>query len=85
MTKFGSPGQTRTADKVINSHLLYRLSYWGTKEADTNCPARFGQVIPAVIPEKSPESVPDKTQIQIIFFLTARTRLKSRDDDLGKL
>ena len=26
---FGSPGQTRTADKVINSHLLYQLSYRG--------------------------------------------------------
>ena len=25
----GSPGQTRTADPVINSHLLYQLSYWG--------------------------------------------------------
>ena len=26
---FGSPGRTRTADPVINSHLLYRLSYRG--------------------------------------------------------
>jgi hypothetical protein len=25
----GSPGRTRTADKVVNSHLLYRLSYRG--------------------------------------------------------
>lgn len=25
-----SPGQTRTADLVINSHPLYRLSYRGT-------------------------------------------------------
>jgi hypothetical protein len=25
----GSPGRTRTADPVINSHLLYRLSYRG--------------------------------------------------------
>ncbi len=24
-----SPGRIRTADKVVNSHLLYRLSYWG--------------------------------------------------------
>lgn len=24
-----SPGRTRTADKVVNSHLLYQLSYWG--------------------------------------------------------
>ena len=26
---FGSPGRTRTADKVVNSHLLYQLSYRG--------------------------------------------------------
>ena len=26
---FGSPARTRTTDKVVNSHLLYRLSYWG--------------------------------------------------------
>ncbi len=25
----GSPGQTRTADKLVNSQLLYRLSYRG--------------------------------------------------------
>ena len=24
---YGSPGRTRTADKVVNSHLLYQLSY----------------------------------------------------------
>ena len=27
----GSPGQTRTADKVINSHPLYQLSYRGSE------------------------------------------------------
>ena len=26
---FGSPTRTRTRDRVVNSHLLYRLSYWG--------------------------------------------------------
>lgn len=26
---FGSPGRARTADLVINSHPLYRLSYRG--------------------------------------------------------
>jgi hypothetical protein len=26
----GSPARTRTTDPVINSHLLYRLSYWGS-------------------------------------------------------
>ncbi len=26
---FGSPARTRTTDPVINSHLLYRLSYRG--------------------------------------------------------
>ncbi len=25
----GSPGRTRTSDKVVNSHLLYQLSYRG--------------------------------------------------------
>ncbi len=28
---YGSPARTRTTDKVVNSHLLYRLSYWGMK------------------------------------------------------
>ena len=28
---FGSPARTRTTDPVINSHLLYRLSYRGIK------------------------------------------------------
>ena len=28
----GSPARTRTTDPVINSHLLYRLSYWGIKK-----------------------------------------------------
>ena len=27
---FGSPARTRTADPVVNSHLLCRLSYWGS-------------------------------------------------------
>ncbi len=29
-TMTGSPGGTRTPDKVVNSHLLYQLSYRGT-------------------------------------------------------
>src|SRR5262249_55301577 len=29
----GSGGRTRTADPVVNSHLLYRLSYAGTKSS----------------------------------------------------
>lgn len=28
--KNGSPERTRTADPVVNSHMLYRLSYRGT-------------------------------------------------------
>ena len=27
-----SPGRTRTCDRVVNSHLLYQLSYRGSKE-----------------------------------------------------
>ncbi len=27
---FGSPSKTRTCDRVINSHLLYQLSYRGS-------------------------------------------------------
>lgn len=30
---FGSPGRTRTADQVVNSHPLYRLSYRGVMRA----------------------------------------------------
>jgi hypothetical protein len=42
----GSPGRTRTSDRVVNSHLLYRLSYRGKfqfrcrglyKTAETSC------------------------------------------------
>ena len=29
----GSPSRTRTSDPMINSHLLYQLSYWGTQIA----------------------------------------------------
>ncbi len=29
--QFGSPGRTRTADPVVNSHLLYQLSYRGVE------------------------------------------------------
>ena len=29
----GSPSRTRTSDPMINSHLLYQLSYWGTQTA----------------------------------------------------
>jgi hypothetical protein len=35
LTLTGSPGRTRTADQVINSHLLYRLSYRGMSGAYT--------------------------------------------------
>ena len=28
----GSPSRTRTSDPMINSHLLYQLSYWGTQK-----------------------------------------------------
>lgn len=31
LVQFGSPGRTRTSDKVVNSHPLYQLSYRGTK------------------------------------------------------
>ena len=30
---YGSPGRTRTADKVVNSHPLYQLSYRGMSGA----------------------------------------------------
>jgi hypothetical protein len=29
--QIGSPGRTRTSDKVVNSHLLYQLSYRGSE------------------------------------------------------
>ena len=32
-TEAGSPSRTRTSDPMINSHLLYQLSYWGTQIA----------------------------------------------------
>ena len=31
MLEAGSPSRTRTSDPMINSHLLYQLSYWGTQ------------------------------------------------------
>ena len=33
----GSPGRTRTSDRVVNSHLLYQLSYRGK-----SCCSDFG-------------------------------------------
>jgi hypothetical protein len=33
--KGGSPGRTRTADLVINSHPLYRLSYRGIRSRES--------------------------------------------------
>ena len=33
--RFGSPRRARTADPVINSHLLYRLSYRGITRAES--------------------------------------------------
>jgi hypothetical protein len=35
---FGSPARTRTADSVVNSHLLCRLSYWGINRKNTELP-----------------------------------------------
>ena len=32
---FGSPARARTRDPMINSHLLYQLSYWGIEDAYT--------------------------------------------------
>src|SRR5690606_38500391 len=40
--EIGSPGQTRTADRVVNSHLLYRLSYRG-KSGDANPTFKAGE------------------------------------------
>ena len=31
--RYGSPGRTRTSDTVVNSHLLYQLSYRGARDA----------------------------------------------------
>ena len=35
---YGSPGRTRTADRVVNSHLLYQLSYRGSAERECYWP-----------------------------------------------
>ena len=32
--QIGSPSRTRTSDPVVNSHLLYQLSYWGTSSLE---------------------------------------------------
>ncbi len=32
----GSPARTRTADPMVNSHLLCQLSYWGSLTAPNN-------------------------------------------------
>jgi hypothetical protein len=42
----GSPARTRTRDRLINSQLLYQLSYWGmalVKRAYGNCEPADGQ------------------------------------------
>ena len=41
----GSPARTRTADPVVNSHLLCQLSYWGSIEIVLfNKPSKLCQV-----------------------------------------
>ena len=40
--QIGSPSRTRTSDPVVNSHLLYQLSYWGTHRKLTNIADCFG-------------------------------------------
>ncbi len=40
----GSPARARTRDPMINSHLLYQLSYRGIVEADINYLPPDGQV-----------------------------------------
>ncbi len=39
----GSPARTRTADPMVNSHLLCQLSYWGSIEAE-NVPMKHIKV-----------------------------------------
>ena len=43
----GSPRRTRTADPVINSHLLYRLSYRGRESEPRMMPKPLPRVKPA--------------------------------------
>ena len=40
---YGSPGRTRTSDRVINSHLLYQLSYRGLRSAKFREATRYCQ------------------------------------------
>ncbi len=37
---YGSPARTRTTDMVVNSHPLYRLSYWGIRNKFFNTEAQ---------------------------------------------
>lgn len=46
LEEVGSPGRARTADLVINSHSLYRLSYRGTKGPYVKASAAIGQSQP---------------------------------------
>ena len=41
--EIGSGGWTRTSDQVVNSHLLYQLSYAGTERSP--CPERHERAI----------------------------------------
>jgi hypothetical protein len=48
LSLYGSPGRARTADPVINSHLLYRLSYRG-KVGPSVTPLNAGDGAPGEI------------------------------------
>lgn len=63
----GSPGRTRTADSVVNSHLLYQLSYWGS--------------VGARLKPSGVQSV--KTVFAILRTRRAERRTMGRGDDVG--
>ena len=43
----GSPGRTRTSDRVVNSHLLYQLSYRGIAKITERLLPPFSRVEPS--------------------------------------
>ena len=66
----GSPGRTRTADRVVNSHLLYQLSYRGISAIQT---ARWNgtESIETVLYQKSDKgSTNISNNFRLLFGLT---------------
>ena len=78
--KIGSPDWTRTNDKVINSHLLYQLSYRGILERVAGIGPASMRWQRIVIPLYDTRALADRTRLEL-----ATSAVTGRCSDLIEL